>query len=89
VNAEKRGVTIVDITVYSKSGCAQCVFTKKFLESQKIAFNEKKIDENERYLEEVTKLGFHSLPVVTVNQEESFSGYDPNRLQNLVTKWHR
>lgn len=79
----------MDITVYSKNGCAKCVFTKKFLESQNVEYTEKNIDKNEIYLEEVKDLGYNSLPVVEVNDEETFSGYDPNKLQSLVTKWQR
>jgi len=41
------------------------------------------------YLEEVKNLGYNSLPVVEVNNEETFSGYNPNKLQNLVTKWQK
>jgi len=79
----------MDLTVYSKNGCAECVFTKKFLDSKNIEFTEKNIDKNEMYLEEVKNLGYNSLPVVEVNNEETFSGYNPNKLQNLVTKWQK
>lgn len=74
------------ITVYSKSGCAECIFTKKLLESRKISFQEKRVDLNAEYLEEVLSLGYKSLPVVTIGDEETFTGYQPERLEQLVVK---
>lgn len=76
----------MSITVYSKSGCPECVFTKKYLEEQNIPFEEKKVDQNEVFLDEVILLGYRSLPVVKIGEEESFSGYQPERLEKLVTQ---
>ena len=76
----------MNVTVYSKSGCPQCVFTKKFLESQNIYFTEKRVDLNEIFLKEVTAMGYRSLPVVTSDQEDYFFGYNINKLQDLVLK---
>ena len=76
----------MNVTVYSKSGCPQCVFTKKFLESQNISFTEKRVDLNDMFLKEVTTLGYRSLPVVISDQEDSFFGYNINKLQDLVLK---
>lgn len=76
----------MNVTIYSKSGCPQCVFTKKFLESQNISFTEKRVDLNETFLKEVTTMGYRSLPVVTSDQKDSFFGYNMNKLQDLVLK---
>ena len=75
------------IAVYSKSGCPQCVFTKKFLESHDVQFEEKRIDLTEQFRNEVLDLGYQTLPVVSVENGESFAGYLPNKLQDLVTQW--
>lgn len=79
----KNGGIKMTITIYSKSGCPECVFTKKYLQSENIPFEEKRIDQNQSYLDEVISLGYSSLPVVKVG-EESFSGYHPERLQALA-----
>lgn len=79
----------MEIVVYSKSGCGQCVFTKKFLNAQNIPFNEKRVDQNKQYLEEVEELGYQSLPVVGIDKEEFFSGYDLKKLQSLVSRWQK
>ena len=77
------------ITVYSKSGCPECTFTKKYLESENISYEEKRVDLNETYSEEVILLGYRTLPVVKINENETFTGYRPERLENLVLEWQR
>ncbi|MEY8292600.1 glutaredoxin domain-containing protein [Carnobacteriaceae bacterium 52-44] len=77
------------ITVYSKSGCPECTFTKKYLEAENISYEEKRVDLNETYLEEVVLLGYRTLPVVKINEDETFTGYRPERLENLVLEWQR
>lgn len=79
----------MSITVYSKSGCPECTFTKKYLESENISYEEKRVDLNETYLEEVVLLGYRTLPVVKINENETFTGYRPERLENLVLEWQR
>lgn len=79
----------MSITVYSKSGCPECTFTKKYLESENIAYEEKRVDLDEAYLEEVILLGYRTLPVVKVDEDETFTGYRPERLENLVLGWQR
>jgi len=79
----------MSITVYSKSGCPECVFTKKFLESANISYEEKRVDKNKTYLDEVLHLGYRSLPVVKIDEEEIFNGYNPDRLEELVSEWQK
>lgn len=79
----------MSITVYSKSGCPECTFTKKYLESENISYEEKRVDLNETYSEEVILLGYRTLPVVKINENETFTGYRPERLENLVLEWQR
>ncbi|BAM47438.1 MAG: glutaredoxin family protein [Amphibacillus sp.] len=73
----------MEVIVYSKSGCPECVFTKKFLEEENILYKEKRVDQNKAYLDEVIELGFSSLPVVKIG-DQIFSGYQPDKLQTLV-----
>lgn len=77
----------MNITIYSKSGCAECMFTKKFLESKDIPFDERRVDINDDYLDEVRLLGYRSLPVVKIDDDETFTGYQPERLEDLVLAW--
>lgn len=74
-----------EIVIYSKPGCGECLFTKKFLERSQVAFTERNVMENAEWLAEVKALGFHSLPVVAVDGQEPFHGYQPERLEQLVS----
>ena len=80
---------MMSITVYSKSGCPECTFTKKYLESENITYEEKRVDLNDTYMEEVILLGYRTLPVVKINEEETFTGYRPEKLENMVLEWQR
>lgn len=72
------------IIVYSKPGCGQCMFTKKFLERNGIDYLEKDVQADEVARQEVLDLGYQSLPVVVVNGTESFNGYQADKLQAIV-----
>lgn len=72
------------VIVYSKPNCMQCNFTKKFLEDKNIPFEVRDVMENEAALEEVKSLGFSSLPVVVIDGQEPFSGFRPDRLENIA-----
>lgn len=72
------------ITVYSKPGCGQCMFTKKFLERNGLVYQEKDIQLDESARQEVQAMGYSSLPVVVINGEDSFTGYQADKLQALV-----
>lgn len=71
------------VTVYSKPNCMQCQFTKRFLKENDIAFETKDVEEDEEALQEVMKLGFKSLPVVSAEGKEPFSGFRPDKLMAL------
>lgn len=75
------------VVVYSKSGCPQCVFTKKFLEEKEIPFIEKRVDKEERYRREVQQLGFQTLPLVQWAEEECIAGWQPEKLEEMVQRW--
>lgn len=72
------------IKVYSKPNCMQCEFTKKFLTENGLQFEERDVFESEKFKEEVVELGFTSLPVVVADGHEPFSGYRPDKLDELL-----
>lgn len=78
----------MNIIVYSKSGCPECVFTKKFLESENIPFEERRVDQNKEYLDEVIELGYQALPVIKT-ENDVFKGYQPEKLQDIVNQWQK
>lgn len=72
------------VVVYSKAGCGQCQFTKKYLEKLEVDFEERNLTDNPEWGVEVQALGFQSLPVVLVEGQEPFHGFQPNLLSKLV-----
>ena len=72
------------IKVYSKPGCVQCEFTKKFLVQHELPFEEKNVMESNEALEEMRATGFTSLPVVVIDGKEPFFGFRPDILTTLI-----
>lgn len=72
------------VTVYSKNNCVQCKMTKRFLEQHNVAFKEINLDEEPEYIQHVKNLGFSAAPVIET-ETETFSGFQPAKLKNLVS----
>ena len=62
-----------EVIVYSKHGCSNCSTAKMFLKMRGIAFEERNIEENPDFLEEVKETGLTSMPVIKAYAEEPFS----------------
>jgi glutaredoxin-like protein NrdH len=72
------------VTVYTKYGCPQCDMTKRVLSSEGIEFETINVEDNEQaftYIKE--ELGLSSMPVVIVEGQEPFTGFRPDKLQEL------
>ncbi|AXY25240.1 NrdH-redoxin [Suicoccus acidiformans] len=75
----------MEVKLYSKAGCGECMFTKKFFEKHNIDFQEINITEDPERTQDVVDLGFKALPVVLIEGQEPFSGYRPDKLEVLVS----
>ena len=71
------------VTVYSKNNCVQWKMTKRFLDSNNIAYQEINLDEQPEYIEQVKGLGFSAAPIIQT-PTEVFSGFQPAKLKQLV-----
>ena len=74
------------ITVYSRSDCMPCKFTKQFLTEHNISFKNVDVDEEPEVLETLKQHGLFGLPVVTINQsfDFAFCGFQPDKLNELL-----
>ena len=66
----------------------QCRYTKQMLEREGLEFSEKNVDDNEAYRDDVRQLGFQTVPVTTLRNNEgelvlAVSGFDPPALGAL------
>ncbi|MGO0062513.1 glutaredoxin family protein [Brevibacillus fluminis] len=71
--------------VYTSSTCTYCKQVKAFLESQNIAFEERNIDENQAYFDELSRMGMMSVPVTVIGGKQVL-GFNPARIQKLVAE---
>jgi glutaredoxin-like protein NrdH len=72
------------VTVYTKYGCPQCDMTKRVLKDEGIEFDLINVEDDEKaftYIKE--ELGLSSMPVVVVEGQEPFTGFRPDKLQQL------
>lgn len=70
--------------VYTSTNCVYCKQLKNYLKEQSISFEERNVDENETYFEELQALGMMSLPV-TVIGEYKILGMNTTRIQKALT----
>jgi len=71
------------ITVYTRKLCPQCEFTKNVLKNNGVVFEEVNLDEDEKALEYVRGLGFAAAPIVVPEGKQPFSGFRPDKLEEL------
>lgn len=74
-----------NVIVYSKNNCPYCVQLKKYLNEQNVAFEERNIEENDAFGEELQSLGIMSLPL-TVIGEHKILGMNVTRLKKALAE---
>ena len=58
--------------------------TKRFLDSNNIAYREINLDEQPEFIEQVKELGFSAAPIIQT-PTEVFSGFQPAKLKTCLT----
>jgi len=74
-----------EVIVYSSTSCTYCAQLKKYLNDQSIAFEERNIDTNDAYIDELQALGMSSLPV-TVIGDTKILGLNPTRIKKALAQ---
>lgn len=73
------------ITVYTKYNCPACELTKTLLVNEGVEFKTVNIEEDSNALNYIKNtLGFSSTPVVEVEGKETFAGFQPDKLKELI-----
>ncbi|GAO99881.1 glutaredoxin-like protein NrdH [Fructobacillus ficulneus] len=72
------------VTVFTKNNCIQCKMTKRYLDGINVAYQEINIEEQPEYLAQLKDAGFKQTPVVQIEGQEAFSGFQPAVLQSLT-----
>lgn len=71
------------ITVYTKPNCVQCTATKHALSKAGVTYREVDLTVDADALAHLKALGYAQAPVVVAGPD-SWSGYRPDRIQNLT-----
>ena len=70
------------ITVYSAAACVQCSATYREMEKLGLSYTVINLDEKPQAKDDVMRLGYRQLPVVTVG-DAHWSGFRPDRIREL------
>lgn len=70
-------------TVYTTNNCQPCKMTKRHLARLGLDFSEVNIVENPEALTQLKAMGYTSAPVVVATTGESWSGFNPTKLNAL------
>ncbi|MCS7463953.1 glutaredoxin family protein [Paenibacillus doosanensis] len=73
------------VIVYSSTTCTYCKQLKTYLTDQNIAFEERNIDHNDAYREELQAMGMSSIPV-TVIGDTRILGLNPTRIKKALAQ---
>lgn len=73
-----------EIMVYTKSGCPQCVATKRALQSAAIPYRSVDVTADPAARAEVLSLGYSAVPVVVLADGRHWAGFRPDKIARLV-----
>lgn len=71
------------VVVYTSTHCQFCKQVKSFLSERGVAYEERNIDQDERYAEELWNSGMRSVPVTVVG-DARILGYNVTQLSRAV-----
>lgn len=82
-----RSSSMIEVTVYTKPSCPQCLFTETKLDDLGVPYKTVDVTEDSAALEYLRSLGYSSAPVVLVSGDvQHWSGFRPDRLAGLAER---
>ncbi|WP_179123886.1 glutaredoxin domain-containing protein [Paraliobacillus ryukyuensis] len=72
------------ITVYTKYNCPKCEVTKTMLDGEGAEYESVNVEDDADALEYIKSLGFTSTPVITKQGYEPFSGFNLDKLKEMI-----
>ncbi len=73
----------MNIKLFSKNNCMQCMMAKKLLNDNNVIFEEINLDKNPGAAEELREQGLRTVPVVFANGD-IIIGFRPDKLKSLA-----
>lgn len=71
------------VKVYTKTVCPACDLVKNYLDNKRIKFEDRNIETDLNYRDEVIEMGFNGVPITVPPTGEPVVGFDPNKLDKL------
>jgi len=75
----------MSVTVYTKPSCVQCKATYRALDAKGIEYTVTDLSTDQAALEQVLALGHMQAPVV-VTDDDHWSGFRPDKIDELATR---
>ncbi len=82
-NLHRKQDIVTMVTLFTKPGCVQCTMTAKVLTQNKIDYQSVDVTQNQDAFNKVVDMGYRQMPVVVAG-EEHWTGFRPDKLNNLV-----
>jgi len=74
------------VRVFEAEGCVQCWATHRALDAAGIAYEVVRVDGRPEVVDELKAMGFAQLPVVQAEGMNPFSGFRPDKLDELKAR---
>jgi glutaredoxin-like protein NrdH len=71
-------------TVYTKPNCVQCNMTKRHMDKIGVKYRTVDITEDKEALNKLIELGYKSAPVVMTEGGQTWSGFQPAKIDELA-----
>lgn len=77
------------VTVYTTPGCMQCKTLMRKLDREQVVYDVMNLEQHPELTEQFKELGMTQAPIVLTSDEFSFSGYRPDKINQLVRRVFR
>ena len=75
-----------ELTVYSKPRCVQCNATYRALDAKGIPYRVVDLSQDDAALEYVKDLGYAQAPVVVVDDQDHWAGFNPGEIDRIAKR---
>lgn len=77
------------VTIYTTPGCMQCKTLLSKLDREKVIYDVMNLEQHPELTEQFKELGMTQAPIVLTSDEFSFSGFRPDKINQLVHRVFR
>lgn len=73
----------MNATIYTTNSCIYCIKAKNYLSGKKIEYVEKNIQEDSSAREELLSMGYRTVPVILLDEEE-IVGFNKDKIDKII-----